>query len=129
MQGGMARRSTSRFADDEMGRLWFSALCVGSGRGHNFGAVAWSQTVRCISASRGIRSKSDPQNGTVFRNENNTHAVSKKMSDRRAKQQEYENSWQDLLALASVPPQPSEMKVYSKSAAYLETSHEQHFVL
>ena len=107
-----------------VGRLWFFALCVGIGRGPNSGAVAWSQTVRCISASRGIRSKSDPQNGAAFGTKTHTCCI-QKVSDRRAKQQECKNSWQDFLALAGVPQQPFEMKVYSKSAAYLETSHEQ----
>ena len=69
VQGGTAKRSTSRLAVDKGGEVIVFCLCIGIGRGPNFGTVAWSQTVCCISASRGIRSKSDPQNGAVFWNE------------------------------------------------------------
>ena len=90
----------------------------------------WPGAKQCVAFRRHaeFEQKVTPKTGPLFGTKCHTCYI-QELSDRRAQQQEYENSWQDFLALAGVPPQPLEMKVYSKSAAYLETSHEQSFVL
>ena len=90
----------------------------------------WPGAKQCAAFRRHAEfdQKVTPKTGPFFGAKTHTCCI-QAVSDRRARQQEYENSWQDFLALAGVPQQPLEMKVYSKSAAYLKTSHEQHFVL
>ena len=86
----------------------------------------WPGAKQCAAFRRHAEfdQKVTPKMGPFFGTKKHTCCI-QKVSDRRAKQQECKNSWQDFLALAGVPQQPFEMKVYSKSAAYLETSHEQ----
>ena len=89
----------------------------------------WPGTKQCVAFRRHaeFEQKVTPKTGPFFGTSCHTCCI-QKMSHRRAQQQEYKNWWQDFLAMAGVPPQPLEMKVCLKSAAYLETSREQHFV-
>ena len=86
----------------------------------------WPGAKQCAAFRRHAEfdQKVTPKMGPFFGTKTHTCCI-QKMSDRRVKQQAYKNSGQDFLALAGVPQQPFEMKIYSKSAAYLETSHEQ----
>ena len=74
----------------------------------------WPGAKQCAAFRRHAEfdQKVTPKMGPFFGTKTHTCCI-QKVSDRRVKQQAYKNSWQDFLALAGVPQQPFEMKVYS----------------
>ena len=93
-----------------VGWLWVFAFALASGAAPILGP--WPRAKQCVAFRRHAEfdQKVTPKTGPFFGTKCHTGYI-QKLTDQRAKEQEYQDSWQDFLALAGVPPQPLGMKV------------------